>query len=270
MSDSLFSEASAYEQFMGRWSRELAPLFVRFAGVRNGDVVLDLGSGTGRLSGAVASAAPAARVTGVDPAAAYVAFAQATRASERVAFEVGDARRLRFADGTFDCALSLLVMNFIPEPAKAVAELKRVTRHDGTVAAAVWDYSAGMEMLRVFWDAAISLAPADDRKDERHMPLSRRGELGRLWHSQHLRDVVEEDLTIEMRFASFDDYWVPFTLEQGPAGAYVARLSPAQRSELRARLRQRWQADGFEGPFTLTAKAWAVRGIVESTPDATA
>ena len=247
---------------MGRWSRTLAPLFLRFAGVRQAEVVLEVGSGTGVLSAAVAAALPAARVTGVDPAAAYVTFAQATRASERVAFEVGDARQLRFADGTFDCALSLLVINFIPDPATAVAELKRVTRHGGTVAVAVWDYGAGMEMLRVFWDAAISLNAGDDMKDERHMPLSRRGELATLWHSQQLRDVVEDALTIETRFESFEDYWTPFTLEQGPAGAYVARLRPAQRSELQTRLRQRLQPDGRHGPFTLTARAWAVRGMV--------
>ncbi len=164
MPDLLFSEASAYEQFMGRWSRQLARLFVRFAGVRNGDIVLDVGSGTGGLSAAVASAAPAARVTGVDPAAPYVAFAQATHAGEKVAFEVGDARQLRFADGTCDCALSLLVLNFIPDPERAVAEMRRVTRHGGTVAVAVWDYAAGMEMLRVFWDAAIALDAAERRE----------------------------------------------------------------------------------------------------------
>jgi SAM-dependent methyltransferase len=262
VSDSLFSAASAYEQFMGRWSRALAPLLVRFAGVHDGDVVLDIGSGTGVLSAAVASAAPAARVTGVDPADAYVAFARATHGGERVAFEVGDARQLRFADGTYDCTLSLLAINFIPDSEKAVAELKRVTRRGGTVAVAVWDYGAGMEMLRVFWDAAIALTPADDLKDERHMPLTRRGELAALWHSQKLSDVVEQALTIETPFNSFDDFWEPFTLQQGPAGAYVARLTAEQRRGLQRRLQQRLQPDGIDRPFTLTARAWAVRGTV--------
>jgi SAM-dependent methyltransferase len=181
---SLFSEAEAYERFMGRWSRSLAPLLVRFAGVGEGDVVLDVGSGTGALAAAVASAALGARITGVNPAAAYVAFAQAKRASERISFEAGDAQQMRFEDGTFHRTLSLLVINFVPDPQKAVLEMKRVTRHGGTVAAAVWDYDAGMEMLRAFWDAAIALHAADDKKDERHMPFSRRGELPALWRSQ--------------------------------------------------------------------------------------
>jgi len=262
VSDSLFSKAGAYEQFMGRWSRELARLFVRFAGVRNGDVVLDIGSGTGVLSAAVASAAPAVRVIGVDPAADYVAFAQATHGRDSVAFEVGNAQQLRFADDTFDGALSLLVINFIPDHGKALGELKRVTRRGGTVAAAVWDYGAGMEMLRVFWDAAIALSASDDMSDERHMPLCRRGELAALWHSQQLGDVVEDELTVETCFQSFDDYWAPFTLKQGPAGAYVAGLNAAQQDQLRGRLRQRLLQGGVDGPFTLTARAWAVRGSV--------
>jgi SAM-dependent methyltransferase len=258
----LFSGAEAYERFMGRWSRSLAPLLVRFAGVRDSDAVLDVGSGTGALAAAIASAAPAGRVVGIDPAAPYVAFAQAKRANGRISFEVGDAQQMRFQDGGFDRTLSLLVVNFIPDPQKAVREMRRVTRGGGTVAAAVWDYREGMEMLRVFWDAAIALRPGDDKADERHMPFSGRGELAALWRSQGLRDVVEEGLTIETRFTSFDDYWAPFTEKQGPAGAYVAGLPAAQREELRLRLRQRLLGSEPDRPFVMRARAWAVRGLV--------
>jgi SAM-dependent methyltransferase len=247
---------------MGRWSRALAPALVRFAGVRDGDAVLDAGSGTGALAVAVASAAPASRIVGIDPAAPYVAFAQSRRPNESTTFEVGDAQQMRFTDGVFDCTLSLLVINFISNPHKAVLEMKRVTRRGGIIAAAAWDYGAGMEMLRLFWDAAIALQPADDKRDERHMPLTRRGELEALWRSSGLRDVVEERLTIQAHFTSFDDYWVPFTEKQGPAGAYVAALQAVQCEALRLRLRQRLLGDGPERPFELGASAWAVRGVV--------
>ena len=261
--DPMFSEARAYERFMGRWSRDMAPLLVRFATVRDGEAVLDVGSGTGALSSAVAAAAPASRVVGIDPSAAYVAFAQAQQKKDSLlSFEVGDAQQMRFDRASFGHTVSLLVVNFIPDAAKAVHEMARVTKPKGTVAAAVWDYGEGMEMLRVFWDEAIALQPASDKKDERHMPFCRRGELGRLWRTAGLQDIVEEPLTIETRFASFDDYWSPFLAKQGPAGAYVASLSAADRDALRERLRRRLLGDGPERAIVLHARAWAVRGIV--------
>lgn len=260
--DGLFSEADAYERFMGRWSRSLAPLLVRFGDVRDSHVVLDVGSGTGALAAAVAASAPSATIIGIDPAASYVAFAQSKRPSDRLSFEVGDARKMRFEDRAFDRTLSLLVINFIPDSQKALLEMKRVTRHGGLVAAAVWDYGEGMEMLRTFWDAAIALRPDDGGKDERRMPLCGRGELAALWRREGLENVVEEALTIETRFSSFDDYWIPFTLKQGPAGAYVAGLAPAEREALRLRLRQRLVGEGADHPFVLNARAWGVRGSV--------
>ena len=258
----LFSAADAYELFMGRWSRTLAPLFVRFADARDLRAVLDVGSGTGALAAAIAAIEPEARIVGVDPAAPYVAIAQATRPSENVTFEVGDAQHLRFDAASFDCALSLLAFNFIPNPTAALLELMRVVRPGGVVAAAVWDYGSGMQMLRVFWDEAIALIPEDDKSDERHMPLTGRGQLAELWRRNGLSQVVENELTIEMAFDSFDDYWRPFTQKQGPAGAYVAGLTDPQRDELRMRLRQRLLGVDRDRPFALGARAWAARGVV--------
>ncbi len=260
--DPIFSEAKAYEHFMGRWSRALAPLFAGFAGVHDGDAVLDVGSGTGALTAAVAKIAPSSTVVGIDPAPPYVALARLQHGSSRVRFEVGDAQQMHFDRATFDRTLSLLVVNFIPDARKAVGEMKRVTKPGGTVAAAVWDYGEGMEMLRVFWDEAVALAPGSAEKDERNMPFCRRGDLGALWREQGLRDVVEKALTIETRFASFDDFWTPFLEKQGPAGAYVASLAPAEREALRARLQRRLIGDGPDRPIVLRARAWAVRGIV--------
>ncbi|HEY7172399.1 MAG TPA: methyltransferase domain-containing protein [Vicinamibacterales bacterium] len=256
----MFSAGEPYEQFMGRWSRSLAPLLVRFAGVRDGEAVLDVGSGTGALTAAIAAAAPAGAIVGVDPAAAYVAAARARQAGAHVRFEVGDARQLPFADASFDRTVSALMLNFVPGPETAVEEMRRVTRRGGTVAAAIWDYGDGMEMLRVFWDEAVALDPASDARDERHMPLCRRGELAALWRARGLADVIEEPLTIPTPFASFDDYWQPFLQNQGPAAAHVSSLSAEAREQLRQRLQKRLIGEGDDRPVALSARAWAVRG----------
>ena len=154
----------------------------------------------------------------------------------------------------------MLVLNFVPDTAAAVREMIRVTRPNGVVAAAVWDYGDGMQMLRVFWDEAVALDPAAAGRDERHMPLSGRGELSAFWRDIGLRTVEEAPLTVDMAFASFDDFWQPFLHGQGPAGAYASSLPEPARDELRATLRARLV--GADSGFTLAARAWAVRGVV--------
>lgn len=253
----MFFESDAYEGFMGRWSRRLAPLLIDFAEVGAGQAVLDVGSGTGALTFA-AAAVPATRVTGVDPAQRYIEYAQARADGASVRFEVADAQALPFSDATFDRALALLSLNFVPDPGRALDEMSRVTRPGGVVAAAVWDYGDGMEMLRAFWDEAVALDPT--APDERRMPLSRRGELAALWSAHGLESVEERRLVIEMTFTSFDDYWRGFLGGQGPAGHYTATLTESQRAALRSRLHDRLAPSG-EG-FTLRACAWAVRGVV--------
>jgi SAM-dependent methyltransferase len=264
----VFSAGDAYELFMGRWSRQLAPILVQWAGVTDGSEVLDVGAGTGSLSSAVAAAASACRIIGIDRSESYVAVARAQHESSRVHFEIGDAQHLRFDEENFDFALSLLILNFVPDRDRALSEQIRVTRPGGTVGAAVWDYGGGMEMLRLFWDEAIALDPESDSDDERHMPLCRRGELGALWRAHGLQNVSEAPLTIETRFSSFDDYWAPFLQQQGPAGAYVAELSAPSTERLRENLRQRLLGGAADGPITLHARAWAVKGIVPSRADA--
>jgi len=258
----VFSLGEAYDVFMGRWSGRLAPRLVQFAGVVDGDDVLDVGTGTGSLAASVAAAAPSSRVVGIDRSEPYVAVARARHPSPRLRFEVGDAQQLPFEDASVDRTLSLLILNFVPHPQTALAEMIRVTRPGGTIAAAVWDYGEGMEMLRRFWDEAIALDPRADARDERHMPLSRRGELAALWRTHHLQDVAETPLTIETEFTGFDDYWSPFLQQQGPAGAHVATLTLEDRAQLASRLRQRLLGDRPDGPITLRARAWAVRGVV--------
>jgi hypothetical protein len=153
-------------------------------------------------------------------------------------------------------------MNFIPDHNKAIAEMRRVTRAEGLVSACVWDYDAGMKMLRYFWDEAIALDPTIEPKDERHMKLSRQGQLGDAWRKAGLVNVKEEPLTIDQAYTSFEDYWEPFTKGAGPGGAYVVSLSNDRRQQLEARLRKRLLGDRPDGPFTLTAIAWCVRGEV--------
>jgi hypothetical protein len=140
--------------------------------------------------------------------------------------------------------------------------MKRVTRPGGTVAAAVWDYGEGMQMLRVFWDEAAGISPTAAGRDERHMPFCGRGDLAALWRQHDLKDVVDESIVIETRFASFDDYWSPFLQKQGPAGAFVATLSEAERLELEGRLRRRLSGGEPDRPVVLNARAWTVRGVI--------
>jgi SAM-dependent methyltransferase len=258
----MFTMSEGYERFMGRWSRLLAPQYIAFAGIRNGERVLDVGTGTGSAASTLGAAIPASEIVGIDPSEAFVAYAKSNTPSERVRFEVGDAQALRHKDGAFDQTMSLLVMNFIPDHEKAIGEMRRVTRPGGAVSACVWDYNAGMEMLRFFWDEVVALDPAAEAKDERHMKLTREGQLGALWRKAGLTEVREHPLTIEQRYASFADYWTPFLKGTGPGGAYVASLSKERRRQLEARLQKRLLGDRPDGPFTLKARAWCVRGRV--------
>lgn len=258
----MFSAGESYERYMGRWSRRLAPAHLAFVDARDGQRFLDVGTGTGAVAATIAAALPSSEVLGIDPSEAFVAHAERHAASARVRFEVGDAQALRFADASFDQTLALLAMNFIPDPARALGEMRRVTRPGGVVSAAVWDYAEGMESLRYFWDEVVALDPALAPKHERNMKLCRAGQLAELWRNAGLAAVDERPLQIEQPFASFADYWGPFLAGTGPGGACVASLPEARRLQLEARLRDRLLGTGEDAPLTLRARAWSVRGTV--------
>src|SRR5688572_3498871 len=167
----MFSKAESYERYMGRWSRLLAPQLVSFSEIGNGEAVLDVGSGTGALSMALRAAATHGNVIGVDPSRDYVSHAARWSRDPFLRFVVGDAQHLPFEDAAFDKTVSALVLNFVPEPARALSEMIRVTKSGGVVTSAVWDYGEGMQMLRVFWDEAKALDAAVEARDEAHMPL---------------------------------------------------------------------------------------------------
>ncbi len=248
---------------MGRWSRQIALRLVDFANVPDEGQLLDIGSGTGALSFAIVQRKAKARVIGIDPSKEYVAYASSLNpARDRINFETGDAQRLRFADATFSSSLSLLVFNFITDPLKALKEACRVTEPGGLIAAAVWDYGGDMRMLRIFCDAAASIDDTAKKLDEAHMPLCRSGELAHLWKKVGLINIHEQPLDIEMRFDSFEDYWRPFLLGQGPAGAYASSLDSTTLQRLRSELRRRLSVPREDVSFVLPARSWAVRGTV--------
>lgn len=259
----MFADAEAYERFMGRWSRLVAPQLVDFTGVPDRGQLLDVGSGTGVLTFALAERRPHAQVRGIDLSGEYVAYANSRNPfPDRVSFETGDAQQLRFAGASFDASLSLLVFNFIPDPRKALREVRRVTRPGGRVSAAVWDYGDGMRMLRAFWDAAVSIDAKAEALDEKHMPLCRQGELAELWRQGGLENVHEEPRTVAMTFESFANYWDAFLLGQGPAGVYVKSLSRDRINSLRAEVKRRVSPSAENVPIALSARVWSVCGTV--------
>lgn len=263
----MFGNAEEYERFMGRWSHLVAPLLVDFTDVPDRGRVFDVGSGTGSLAFAIAERRVQVRVVGIDPSKEYVSYADAQNPFPgRASFQVGDAQQLQFPDAAFDASLSLLVFNFIPDPKKALGEVRRVTRQGGRISAAVWDYGSGMRMLRVFWDAAVSVDAMAEKLDEKHMPLCRVGELAQLWTQGGLQSVHEQPLDITMRFGSFADYWDAFPLGQGPAGAYVRSLDGDRLRAVRGEVKRRLSVTADDAPFALPARVWAVRGSVPTHP----
>jgi SAM-dependent methyltransferase len=259
-----WASGDAYEQYVGRWSRQVAAAFVRWLDPPPGQRWLDVGCGTGALSAVVLALADPAAVTGIDTSEGFVAHARAQVSDPRARFDVGDAMVLPTADGSVDAVVSGLALNFVPDPGRAVAEFARVSAAGGTVAAYVWDYAEGMGMMRRFWDAAAALDPAAAKLDEgRRFPVCQPEALSRLWTDAGVRAVVTEAIEVPTVFADFDDYWGPFLLGQAPAPGYVASLSEPRRAALREHLRGSLPAQP-DGSIALTARAWAVRGRAAS------
>ncbi|MGW4487284.1 class I SAM-dependent methyltransferase [Amycolatopsis sp. NPDC004368] len=257
-----WSSGEAYERYVGRWSRRVAAAFVEATVVAPGARWLDVGCGTGALTNAVLAAADPGCVVGLDAAEAFVGHAATRVGDPRAAFVAGDAQSLPMRSHAFDAAVSGLALNFLPDPARAVAEWARVVKPGGVVAAYVWDYAEGMELMRWFWDAAAVLDPAVAELDEgRRFPLCRPEPLSRLWTDAGLTGVVVRAIGVRTAFAGFDDYWLPFLGGQGPAPGYTVQLREDRRQALRDLLHARLPI-AADGSITLTARAWAVRGSV--------
>jgi SAM-dependent methyltransferase len=253
-----------YESYVGRWSRRVAEVFVDWLGAPAGRSWVDVGCGTGALSACIAGRAAPASVVAIDSSPEFVAHAAETLDDPRVVLLVGDAAALPLVGAHVDIVVSGLVLNFLPDPDAAVRELRRVTRPGGTVAAYVWDYADGMQVIRAFWDAAIELAPAAAALDEAvRFPLCHPERLRELFAGADLQDVRTHTIDVEATFRDFDDYWAPFLSGVGPAPGYCAALPEDQREALRARLLERLSPSG-SGPIGMNARAFAVRGTIPS------
>ena len=261
-SSTFAGDADAYELLMGRWSRRLALPFIDFAGTDDGETVLDVGCGTGSLALALLEKANLAAVTGIDLSQAYIERANGLTDDPRVTFETGDACALPYADGAFDRTLSLLVLNFVPDAAGAVAEMVRVTRPGGVIAAAVWDLRGGFPLFRMFWDTASVVDPEALSLRARYFsgPLTRPGELAEMWSSLGLEAVEQSFVTIRMDFDSFQDYWRPLLGKTGPVGTYLEGLTDERRAELEQRTRAAYESGDPDGPRSFAATAWVCRG----------
>jgi SAM-dependent methyltransferase len=259
--DEWWGSGNAYEPYVGRWSRLVARRFLGWLGVPDGGRWLDVGCGTGALSESILSSAAPVEILGIDPSPAFVAFARDRVKDSRVRFDVGDAQAIRADTATFDAVVSGLVLNFVPEPGGAVSEMARVVHPGGTVAAYVWDYAEGMQMMRHFWDAAGALDPRARELDEgRRFTLCRPEPLAGHFRRTGLENVEVRAIDVPTVFRDFDDFWSPFLAGQAPAPAYAMSLSEERRTALRERIRASLPINA-QGEHHLTARAWAVRGV---------
>ena len=204
-------DAAGYEQLMGRWSKKLAPLFIDFAGLANGEKILDVGCGTGSLTFALTKFSDLAEISAIDYSPVFVEAANRRNTDPRVRIQQADACALPFEDCTFDRALALLVLHFVPEAGKAVAEMRRVVRSGGVVAAVVWDHLGGMPGMRMMLDTVAVLTEGGRQLRNRYcfQPMMQPGEMKQSFVEQGLADVAETELMIRMDYQNFDDYWAP-------------------------------------------------------------
>jgi SAM-dependent methyltransferase len=245
--------AEAYDRFMGRYSLLLSPQLADLAEVHGGQRVLDVGCGPGALTAELVKRLEPAAVSAVDPSEPFVAAARARNPGVDVL--QASAEQLPFPDQTFDAALAQLVVHFMSDPVAGLAEMARVTRLDGVVAACVWDHGGGQGPLSLFWKAARELDPEVD--DESQLPGAREGHLAELFEAAGLNEIEETALSASLEHPSFEEWWEPFTRGVGPAGSYVASFDEERQAELRENCRTLLP----NAPFVLIARAWAARGL---------
>jgi ubiquinone/menaquinone biosynthesis C-methylase UbiE len=261
VSDS-WASGQSYESYVGRWSRLVSVEFLGWLAVPPGARWLDVGSGTGALTEAVLVCCAPEQVVGVEPSGAFREYAQAHVPDPRAEFRAGDAQSLPVDDGAVDVVVSGLVLNFVPDRAAALAEMRRAARAGGTVAAYVWDYPGEMQLMKHFWAAAVALDPGALSLDEAaRFEFCRPEPLRSLFADAGLDDVDVRPIVVPTDFPDFDSYWAPFLGGTGTAPAYAMSLAEPDRAALRDALRARLPS-ADDGSVHLTARAWAVRGTV--------
>jgi ubiquinone/menaquinone biosynthesis C-methylase UbiE len=245
--------ADAYDSFMGRYSVQLSAQLADLAGVERGQRVVDVGSGPGALTTELVRRLGPDSVAAADPSEPFVEAARERHPGVDV--RLAPAENMPFQDDEFDAALAQLVVHFMADPVAGLVEMARVTRPSGVVAACVWDLAGGRAPISPFWQAARELDPATT--DESNRAGARDSHLAELFTEAGLRDVEQSELSSTVEYETFEEWWQPYTLGVGPAGAHVKSLDDEQVAELRERCRQLLP----DPPFAVTAYVWAVRGL---------
>ena len=259
-----WSGGSAYEGYVGRWSRLVAAEFVPWLGVPTDATWVDFGCGTGELTRSILRLADPRKVVSLDPSASYLDHARATVADPRVEFRHGNDQDVRSVGTNADAVVSGLVLNFVADAIEALRAAAEVTVPEGLIAAYVWDYAVGMTMMRHFWDAAVEEDPAAISKDEgARFPICAPGALTAAFETAGLLDVVNRPIEVTGRFENFDEYWTPFLSGGAPAPGYLVSLPAERQARLREMVRNRVPI-ATDGSITLTCRAWAVRGRTPS------
>jgi ubiquinone/menaquinone biosynthesis C-methylase UbiE len=267
MSSNFISKgAEGYDQYMGRWSRRLAPLFLDFAGAADGERIIDVGCGTGGLTLLIPHRANISTIDAIDYEEQFVEALRQRNSDPRITASQGDACALPFGENQFDRALSMLVLHFVSDPHQAVREMLRVVRPGGIVAATVWDTFGGMPSQRIFWDTIAAIEPGAlaRRGVALVRPMTSPGEMTRAFDDAGLQQITEATLTTRMDFAKFDDYWFPLINGQGTLAVYLSTLPEGVSAKIQDGVRKAYLCDQPDGPRSFACVAWAVKGTVPS------
>lgn len=256
-----FDNATAYNAYIGRWSRLAAPQFLSWLNIPSGQTWLDVGVGTGVLTQAILQQSSPKKVVGIDLSESYVALARQDIVDDRAEFQVGDASSMRFESPEFDVVVSGLVLNFVPSPQQMALGMKQAVKSGGTVALYVWDYAGRMEIMRQFWDAAIAVDPSAVELDSaKQFPICNMDNLYALYSAIGINHIETMPIDVQAKFTDFDDYWLPFLGAQGSVSKYLLALDEAALNRLTAQLRRQLPIKA-DGSIDLVARALAIKGL---------